>query len=129
MRGAAPRASRGAEAFKGEGRVRPLVSFASVASGAGKKVREKVGEEKEKEGKEKEKGKEKKRVAKGRELEDFMDELLGKSIAMKLQGGEAIAGRLLETSRFWVKVEDASGDVVYVNKAFITTIHPLGKKS
>jgi len=43
---------------------------------------------------------------------------------MKLQGGEAIAGRPLETSKFWVKVEDASGNIVYVNKAFITTIHP-----
>ena len=107
--------------------MRPLVS---LASGAGEKVREeveRVGEGKGKEGKEK-KEKEKKRAAKGKVLEDFMDELLGKSIAMKLQGGEAIAGRLLETSRFWIKVEDASGNVVYVNKAFITTIHPLGKK-
>ena len=83
-----------------------------------------VGEEKGKEKKEKEK----KRASKGKVLEDFMDELLGKSIAMKLQGGEAIAGRLLETSRFWIKVEDASGNVVYVNKAFITTIHPLKRE-
>ena len=104
------RAGRGferVEALK-EASARPL---ASVASGA--------EEKKERE----------KRAAKGKELDDFMEELLGKNIAVKLQGGEAIAGRLLETSRFWVKVENASGDVVYVNKAFITTIHPLGKKS
>ena len=113
--------------------MRPLVSFASSASRAREKGG-RIGEEKGKEGKEKKerkekKEKEKKRAAKGKVLEDFMDELLGKSIAMKLQGGEAIAGRLLETSRSWVKVEDASGNVVYVNKAFITTIHPIGKKS
>jgi len=54
-----------------------------------------------------------------------LPELLGKKIAIKLHNGETIAGKLLETSRFWIKLEDTNGNVIQIHKAFMAVIYPL----
>ena len=70
--------------------------------------------------------KKKKKAAKREEgPTDFFPELLGKKIAIKLYNGETITGKLLETSRFWIKVEDANGNVIQIHKAFMAVIYPL----
>jgi len=80
-------------------------------------------EEKKKE--EEKKKKKKKAIRREEGPADFLPELLGKKIAIKLHNGETIAGKLLETSRFWIKVEDTNGNVIQIHKAFMAVIYPL----
>jgi len=82
----------------------------------------KIGEKKKEEEKKK-----KKKTKREEELVEFLPELLGKKIAIKLHNGETIAGKLLEISRFWIKVEDVNGNVIQINKAFIAVIYPLSR--
>uniref|UniRef100_A0A7C2NR05 LSM domain-containing protein n=1 Tax=Archaeoglobus fulgidus TaxID=2234 RepID=A0A7C2NR05_ARCFL len=61
-------------------------------------------------------------------IPDFLHEVLGRNIAVVFHNGETVAGRLLELSKFWIKVEDANGQIVHMNKAFITRIYPITKQ-
>jgi len=57
---------------------------------------------------------------------DFMGELLGKIVAVKLVDEEApLVGKVVEHTPYWLKIEDGVGRIIYINKAHVKTIIPV----
>lgn len=57
---------------------------------------------------------------------DFMDEILQKLVVIKLtEVGEPIVGKVLDHTPYWLKIEDPSERIIYLNKAHIKTIIPM----
>jgi RNase P/RNase MRP subunit p29 len=62
--------------------------------------------------------------------DDFGDEWLGKDVEVeqvKGQGVVAIRGRVVDVSKYWLKII-VNGEVVYLNKAYIVSIKPAEMK-
>jgi len=58
---------------------------------------------------------------------DFSDEYLG--ISVKINVDENIfEGRILEASRYWFKILLGDGRIIYVNKAYVKYLEPVGVK-
>jgi hypothetical protein len=56
---------------------------------------------------------------------DFMDEILGKIVVMRLEDeADPVVGKVLEHSPYWLKIVDANGKLMYVNKAYIKILLP-----
>jgi len=57
---------------------------------------------------------------------DFIPELIGRPVAIEVDGkNEPIAGMIVDNSTFWIKIQDANGKIVYINKAYMRSIIPL----
>jgi hypothetical protein len=86
----------------------------------------KLGKEEAKTGK----GGKKKAKGGGREggggvKKDFIDEVLGKIVVMRLEDeADPVVGKVLEHSPYWLKMVDANGKLMYVNKAYIKILLP-----
>lgn len=57
-------------------------------------------------------------------FEDLDQELLGKEIEVALQSYGTFYGKLVASSKFWIKL-DMRGKAVYINKPFIVFIKPV----
>jgi len=74
----------------------------------------------------KEEEKKKKKKKKGGGKAEFIPEVLGRPVAIELDGkDEPIAGMIVENSTFWIKVQDANGRIIQLNKAYVKSIIPL----
>ncbi len=57
---------------------------------------------------------------------DFIPELIGKPVVVEVDGkDEPIAGMIVDNSTFWIKLQDANGRIMYLNKAYLKAIVPL----
>ncbi|MGC9107060.1 MAG: hypothetical protein ACP5IE_02560 [Infirmifilum sp.] len=65
-----------------------------------------------------------KRGKKETRFEDLDQELLGKEIEVALQSYGTFYGKLVASSKFWIKL-DMRGKAVYINKPFIVFIKPV----
>jgi hypothetical protein len=91
-----------------------------------------ISVEEAKSGKEAKTGKGKKEKAKGRVREgrgevkkDFIDEVLGKIVVIRLEDeADPVVGKVLENAPYWLKMVDANGKLFYVNKAYIKILLP-----
>jgi len=59
---------------------------------------------------------------------DFSDEYAGRRVRISMHDGSLIEGLLLEARRYWFKVKDSNGGVVYVNKGFVRTVEVFEKE-
>jgi len=74
----------------------------------------------------KEEEKKKKKKKKGGGKAEFIPEVLGRPVAIELDGkDEPIAGMIVENSTFWIKVQDVNGRIMHLNKAYVKSIIPL----
>jgi hypothetical protein len=86
----------------------------------------KLGKEEAKTGK----GGKKKAKGGGREggggvKKDFIDEVLGKIVVIRLEDeADPVVGKVLENAPYWLKMVDANGKLFYVNKAYIKILLP-----
>ncbi len=54
--------------------------------------------------------------------QDFSEEYVGRSVIVELFNGTKLVGRLVESRKYWVKVEVNGEGVKYINKGFIVSI-------
>ena len=77
----------------------------------------------------KEEEKKKKKKKKGGGKAEFIPEVLGRPVAIELDGkDEPIAGMIVENSTFWIKVQDVNGKIMHLNKAYVKSIIPLKRE-
>ena len=75
------------------------------------------------------KQKKKKEGAKVAAKLDFIPELIGRSVAIEVDGkDEPIAGMIVDNSTFWIKLQDVNGKIMYLNKAYLKAIIPLKRE-
>ncbi|MEM0460471.1 MAG: hypothetical protein QXZ31_11430 [Thermofilaceae archaeon] len=55
---------------------------------------------------------------------EFDHEYDGRAVKVVLHNGTTIVGKV-ETSKYWLKMQVASGRCIYVNKAYVVMIEPL----
>jgi len=57
---------------------------------------------------------------------DFIPELIGKLVAVEVDGkDDFLSGMIIDNSTFWIKFQDVNGRIVYLNKAYLKSIIPL----
>jgi hypothetical protein len=61
-------------------------------------------------------------------LADFSEEYNGKLAKILVLNQPLLIGKIVEVRRYWIKFENPEGKVLYINKAFILTIEPIGAK-
>jgi len=70
--------------------------------------------------------KKKKKKKKGGGKAEFIPEVLGRPVAVELDGNdEPIVGMIVDNSTFWIKFQDANGRIMHLNKAYVKSIIPL----
>jgi len=75
---------------------------------------------------EEKKQKKKKEGAKVAAKPDFIPELIGRPVAVEVDGrDEPIAGMIVDNSTFWIKFQDVNGKIMHLNKAYVKSIIPL----
>jgi len=58
--------------------------------------------------------------------DSFDQELIGKRVRITLlTRGDEVEAEVVECARYWLKIM-VNGRVVYINKAFVVTVEPLG---
>ena len=70
--------------------------------------------------------KKKKKKKKGGGRVEFIPELIGRPVAVELDGrDEPIAGMIVDNSTFWIMFQDVNGKIMHLNKAYVKSIIPL----
>ena len=59
-----------------------------------------------------------------KKFEDYRHEYLNVPVTIKLATNEVVSAVVLDGSRYWLKVRLASGEVMYINKAFVVSVTP-----
>lgn len=66
-----------------------------------------------------------KRPERPRRLDDYCNEIVGRLCVVHLSNGSVIECRVVDNSRYWIKLITKDERVVYLNKAFIVYFEPL----
>jgi hypothetical protein len=61
-------------------------------------------------------------------LADFSEEYNGKLAKILVLNQPLLIGKIVEVRPYWIKFENPEGKTIYINKAFIITIEPIGVK-
>ncbi len=56
--------------------------------------------------------------------EDLDFELVGREVELVLHNGATLRGKLIESSRYWLKIE-INGKWIYINKSYLIYIRPV----
>jgi hypothetical protein len=73
----------------------------------------------------KKKAKDRVREKGGGVKKDFIDEVLGKIVVIRLEDeADPVVGKVLENAPYWLKMVDANGKLFYVNKAYVKILLP-----
>jgi hypothetical protein len=59
---------------------------------------------------------------------DFSEEYNGKLAKISVLNQPMLIGKILEVRPYWIKFENADGKILYLNKAYIISIEPVGVK-
>ena len=59
---------------------------------------------------------------------DFSEEYNGKLAKILVLNQPMIIGKIIETRPYWLKVELPDNKTIYINKAYIISIEPVGVK-
>jgi len=62
------------------------------------------------------------------ENEDYFGELIGKTVKIAILNQPLFIGIIREFRKYFIKCENPDGKTLYINKAFIITIEPIGVK-
>jgi hypothetical protein len=65
---------------------------------------------------------------KTKKLGDFSEEFNGRIVKVQILNQPILIGKILEARRYWIKVETADNKTIYLNKAYIISIEPVGVK-
>jgi ATP-dependent 26S proteasome regulatory subunit len=61
-------------------------------------------------------------------LADFSEEFNGRLAKISILNQPLLIGKIVEARRYWIKVETADNKTIYLNKAYIISIEPVGVK-
>jgi hypothetical protein len=65
---------------------------------------------------------------KTKKLADFSEEYNGRLAKILVLNQPMLIGKIVEARRYWIKVETADNKILYINKAYIISIEPVGVK-
>jgi len=68
------------------------------------------------------------KIEKKEGLADFSEEYNGKLAKILVLNQPLLIGKIVEVRRYWIKFENPDGKTIFINKAFILTIEPIGVK-
>jgi len=65
---------------------------------------------------------------KTKKLADFSEEYNGRLAKILVLNQPLVVGKIIESRKYWLKIETADNKILYINKAYTISIEPIGVK-